>query len=285
MKRVSKYVNQIKRVNEIVFSSVEYKKGKLRVVAEGYTGEIWIGTQTWKNYDDNSTTTKRSSLHGESKRFKEIFTKIVEDVLCGFEDDLKVFRKYIAKMFCEVSEKGEKALKVKYREMSQKYHPDVCKHENAHELMKIINTVYHGIEFAKDTVDEMTLVPLDIVVSHNSEESTDELRDLKNICDVRELKKEYRRLARKFHPDNLDTGNTEQFKLVKTIFEVRTKAIESALEIFNMFEDTFLESFDGWKGYTEEKIKEELNESKDECFKDFVDNEEQYFKGIYNIQY
>lgn len=159
--------------------------------------------------------------------------------------------------------------------------------EGTHEMS--LGTWYRG-RFYKNAMKHLRRL-VDRIVSYlpalitEKPINTDELHDLKNICDVRELKKEYRRLARKFHPDNLDTGNTEQFKLVKTIYEVRTEAIESALEIFNMLEDTFVESFDGWKGYTEEKIKEELNESKDECFKDYVDNEEQFLKGIYNIQY
>lgn len=195
MKKVSKYVNQIKRVNEIVFSSVEYKKGKLRVVAEGYTGEIWIGTQTWKNYDDNSTTTKRSSLHGESKRFKETFTKIVEviketkqtfalipigkvltikDIICSqqrkkiqdaikkvesdtiddvlrklheFEHNKKKFKSYLIDIFMRDSFVGEQELKRTYKTVARDFHPDIFKHKNAHELMKIINDIYHGFMF------------------------------------------------------------------------------------------------------------------------------------------
>lgn len=160
----SKYLNQTKTVNGIACSTIEYKNSKLKVVANGYEGELWVVTSTWKGYDDNSTTTKRSSLHPESKRFQETFTKIVEkvkevtkevtqeikeivnDMLCGFEDDLQAFRKYIAKMFCHVvSTEGTKALNHTYKKMSKKYHPDICKHPNAHELMKIINDVYHGI--------------------------------------------------------------------------------------------------------------------------------------------
>ena len=156
----SKYLNQTKIVNGITYSTIEYKNSKLKVVADTYEGELWVVTSTWKSYVDNSTTTKRSSLHSESKRFKETFTKIVEkvkevveeikeivnDVLCGLEDDLQAFRKYIAKMFCRiVSTDGTRALNHTYKKMSKKYHPDVCKHPNAHELMKIINDVYHGI--------------------------------------------------------------------------------------------------------------------------------------------
>ena len=195
MKKVSKYVNQIKRVNEIVFSSVEYKKGKLRVVAEGYTGEIWIGTQTWKNYDDNSTTTKRSSLHSDSKRFRETFTKIVEviketkqtfalipigkvltikDIICSqqrkkiqdaikkvesdtiddvlrklheFEHNKKKFKSYLIDIFMRDSFVGEQELKRTYKTVARDFHPDIFKHKNAHELMKIINDIYHGFMF------------------------------------------------------------------------------------------------------------------------------------------
>lgn len=160
----SKYLNQTKIINGIACSTTEYKNSKLKVVAHSYEGELWVVTSTWKGYDDNSTTTKRSSLHPESKRFKEAFKEKVKevakevveevkeivndvlDVLCGFEDDLQAFRKYIAKMFCRVvSTDGTRALNHIYKKMSKKYHPDICKHPNAHELMKIINDVYHGI--------------------------------------------------------------------------------------------------------------------------------------------
>lgn len=162
MAKVSKYLNQTKVVNEITYSTIEYKNSKVKTVAEGYEGEMWVSTQTWKNYDNNDKTTKRSGFHSESKRFKESFTKIVEvvkevvkevkevveEVMCGLEDDLKAFDNYIAHMFCTIAcNEGEKALKRVYRQVSKKYHPDVCKHPNSTKLMEIINECYHEIKF------------------------------------------------------------------------------------------------------------------------------------------
>ena len=158
----SKYLNQTKTVNGIAYSTIEYKNSKLKIVADGYKGELWVVTSTWKNYDDNSTTTKRSSSHPESKRFKETFTKIVEKVvevveeitdtvkktLQNLVDDLNAFDDYVMNVFCDIVDtKGEKGLKRAYKELSKIYHPDVCKHQNTHELMKIINEYYHGFMF------------------------------------------------------------------------------------------------------------------------------------------
>lgn len=162
----SKYLNQTKIINGIVCSTTEYKNSKLKVVAHSYEGELWVVTSTWKGYDDNSTTTKRSSLHPESKRFKEAFKRKVEktaekvvevvegitdkikETLQNLADDLNAFDDYIMNIFCDiVDSKGEKGLKRAYRELSKIYHPDIYKHENAHELMKIINEYYHGFMF------------------------------------------------------------------------------------------------------------------------------------------
>lgn len=159
----SKYLNQTKTVNGITYSTIEYKNSKLKVVADSYEGELWVVTSTWKNYDDNSITTKRSSFHPESKRFIEKFTKkviekvveVVEEItdkvketLQNLVDDLNAFDDYIMNVFCDIVDtKGEKGLKRAYRELSKIYHPDIYKHENSHELMKIINEYYHGFMF------------------------------------------------------------------------------------------------------------------------------------------
>lgn len=75
MKRVSKYVNQTKVINDLSFTTISYSKGKLEIKADGFDGSLWCGTQTWKTKESGAIVTKRSSFHSESKRFKECFTK------------------------------------------------------------------------------------------------------------------------------------------------------------------------------------------------------------------
>ena len=75
-------------------------------------------------------------------------------------------------------------------------------------------------------------------------EPTDELHDLNSVYDLRQLKNTYKKLARKFHPDNLDTGDVEQFKLVKTIYDVRKLMIEEILEVFGYDDPNFAELVD-----------------------------------------
>ena len=75
MKRVSKYVNQTKVINDLSFTTVSYSKGKVEIKADGFDGSLWCGTQTWKTKESGAIVTKRSSFHSESKRFKECFTK------------------------------------------------------------------------------------------------------------------------------------------------------------------------------------------------------------------
>ena len=142
--------------------------------------------------------------------------------------------------------------------------------EGIHEMS--LSTWYRGrfyknaMKVLKKVVDriieksiEMGLIPLDVVVSCNSKEiGTDELKKLRTTYNLRQLKKEYKRLAKKFHTDNLDTGNVEMFKLVKKIYDVRKLCIETNLEMF---------------GYDDPR------------FKDLVDIEEEFYKGWHNIRY
>lgn len=185
MKRTSKYVNQIKRVNEIVFSSVEYKKGKLKVVAEGYTGEIWIGTQTWKNYDDNSTTTKRSSLHSDSKRFKETFTKIVEVI------------KETKQTFALIP--IGKVLTIE----------DIMCYQQRKKIKDAIKKV------ESDTIDDV-LRKLH-KFEHNKEKFESYLIDIfmrDSLISEQKLRRTYKTVAREFHPDIFKHKNANELMVI-----------------------------------------------------------------------
>lgn len=90
MKRVSKYVNQTKVINDLSFTTISYSKGKLEIKADGFDGSLWCGTQTWKTKESGAIVTKRSSFHSESKRFKECFTKaevITTDIITNPVDE------------------------------------------------------------------------------------------------------------------------------------------------------------------------------------------------------
>ena len=75
-------------------------------------------------------------------------------------------------------------------------------------------------------------------------EPTDELHDLKSVYDLRQLKGAYRTLSKKYHPDNLETGDSDRFKLVKTIYDVRKLIIEVNLESFGYDDPDFAELVD-----------------------------------------
>ena len=75
-------------------------------------------------------------------------------------------------------------------------------------------------------------------------EPTDELHDLKTTYNLRQLKGAYRTLARRYHPDNLETGDSDRFKLVKTIYDVRKLIIEVNLESFGYDDPDFAELVD-----------------------------------------
>lgn len=85
---------------------------------------------------------------------------------------------------------------------------------------------------------------LDEILNESVVEPTDELHDLKSVYDLRQLKGAYRTLSKKYHPDNLETGDSDRFKLVKTIYDVRKLMIEEILEVFGYDEPNFAELVD-----------------------------------------
>lgn len=121
---------------------------------------------------------------------------------------------------------------------------------------------FYKTAMAKDLVSkvkELGLMVLAITSQQKTSGNTnsDELHDLKSVYNLRSLKKAYRALSKKFHPD-METGNANMFKLVKTIYDVRAKAIEMALDLFS--ED-------------------------DVDYKEIVDSGEEMIKGMEGIQY
>ena len=121
---------------------------------------------------------------------------------------------------------------------------------------------FYKTAMAKDLVSkvkELGLMVLAITSQQktNGDVNSDELHDLKSVYNLRDLKKCYKSLAQIFHPDK-ETGNVNMFKLVKTIYDVRTKAIEMALDLFS--ED-------------------------DVDYKEIVDSGEEMIKGMEGIQY
>ena len=147
MKRLKPaHVGETQVINGILFTIIEYAKGKFTAVAEGFEGVVKRGYDSWK----------------KASFYKTAMTK-----------DL-------------VSKVKELGLMVLAITSQQKTSGDV---------------------------------------------NSDELHELKTVYNLRSLKNAYRTLSKKFHPD-METGNANMFKLVKTIYDVRKKCIEDNLEIF-----------------------------------------------------
>lgn len=121
---------------------------------------------------------------------------------------------------------------------------------------------FYKTAMAKDLVSKVKELGL-MVLAITSQQKTsgdvgsDELHELKSVYNLRLLKQTYRTLSKKFHPD-METGNVNMFKLVKTIYDVRAKAIEMALDLFS--ED-------------------------DVDYKEIVDSGEEMIKDMEGIQY
>ena len=105
---------------------------------------------------------------------------------------------------------------------------------------------FYKTAMAKDLVSkvkELGLMVLAITSQQKTSGNTnsDELHDLKSVYSLSGLKKAYRALTQKFHPDH--GGNVEMFKLVNTIYKVRKNAISSLIEDFGN-DDDFAEIVD-----------------------------------------
>ena len=99
---------------------------------------------------------------------------------------------------------------------------------------------FYKTAMAKDLVSkvkELGLMVLAITSQQKTSGNTnsDELHDLKSVYSLSGLKKAYRALTQKFHPDH--GGNVEMFKLVNMIYKVRKNAISSLIEDFGNDDD------------------------------------------------
>ena len=77
----------------------------------------------------------------------------------------------------------------------------------------------------------------------------DVLHDLKSVYSLHSLKKVYRTLTQKFHPDH--GGNAEMFKLITNIYKIRKEAIRFNAEEFGEDDSDFSDLVD----MTEEVLK------------------------------
>ena len=90
----------------------------------------------------------------QRKKIKDAIKKVesdtIDDVLRKlheFEHNKRKFESYLIDIFMRDSFVGEQELRRTYKTVARNFHPDVYKCENSHELMKIINDIYHGFMF------------------------------------------------------------------------------------------------------------------------------------------
>ena len=132
-----------KSINDIVFTSHDYKGGKYLITANGYSGERWVGYETWEKRNDGDATDRRSSFHPENKRwFKSSFKKIETNVpkltelyqmpllLTAPKQDetllnLSTWEDFQLLFYPLYNVKDVKGVKELYRKLVKIYHPDM----------------------------------------------------------------------------------------------------------------------------------------------------------------
>lgn len=185
MARISKYLNQTKTINDVVFSTITYFQNKVEVIAEGYEGSFWIGTQTWKKYMDGGSSTKGSSFHPLGKKFLNVFKKITKKVT----DKVKKVTDKVKEYFFKTS-KTEEVETPKLVELFPM--PLLIEHKTVRQVLEEYAHKYipqSTYDLYRTTLDELDNT--DIVSLIMSETSINE--DFQ--------KKMYYEMLRLFHPD------------------------------------------------------------------------------------
>ena len=118
-----------------------------------------------------------------------------------------------------------KQAKAKWRELSKKYHPDCGGNAKDFQAIRYAYEEHkRDLEIIEEAMKACGLY------NEQVSESVNSLTDFKNIYDLKELKKAYRRLSKIFHPDM--GGNAQTFKQMHINYKKRKYAIKSTTELF-----------------------------------------------------
>ena len=228
----SKYIGQVKEVSGFTFTVIDVEKQRFMVeineLGTDFTEIEIVSRGAWVRGVFSKIMKRLKPAHvGETQVINGILFTIIE---------------YAKGKFTAVAEGFEGVVKRGYDSWKK--------------------ASFYKTAMAKDLVSKVKELGL-MVLAITSQQKTsgdvnsDELHELKTVYNLRSLKKAYRALSKKFHPD-METGNANMFKLVKTIYDVRTKAIEMALDLFS---------------------------ENDVDYKEIVDSGEEMIKGMEGIQY
>lgn len=108
---------------------------------------------------------------------------------------------------------------------------------------RINDKILKSREYARfdENIDE-NFEENDLPIREVKEVDMHDFDELRGTYDLRELKQAYHKCAQKFHPDH--GGDVEMFKLAKTIYDVRKRAIEENAEVFGYDDANFEELVD-----------------------------------------
>lgn len=207
---VSKYIGQVKEVSGFTFTVIDVEKQRFMVEINepgtDFTEIEIVSRGAWVRGVFSKIMKRLKPAHvGETQVINGILFTIIE---------------YAKGKFTAVAEGFEGVVKRGYDSWKK--------------------ASFYKTAMAKDLVSkvkELGLMVLAITSQQKTSGNTnsDELHDLKSVYSLSGLKKAYRALTQKFHPDH--GGNVEMFKLVNTIYKVRKNAISSLIEDFGNDDD------------------------------------------------
>ena len=208
--RVSKYIGESKVVNGYTFTVVEVEKYRFMV-------EI---TQDGTDFTEIEVVSRGAWIKG-------VFSKIMKRLQPAHVGETQVINGVLFTII--------EYAKGKFTAVAQGFDGLVKRGYDSWKKASFYKTAMAKDLVAK--VKELGLMVLAITSQQKTSVNTnsDALHDLKTVYSLRGLKKAYRALTQKFHPDH--GGNVEMFKLVNTIYKVRKDAISFNVEDFGNDDD------------------------------------------------
>ena len=234
------YVSDYKRVTKVSGSGRVYKVGRLTVAYEASKNvTLEVGLSSWNKQTFYKRLNKLNGKTTSKKQTKnQTPTKQMYEVALSDEDQYKkTCEKLMQLDDCRAFQGCTNMADIKrtYKKLAKIYHPDCGGSEEKFRRLQII---YKEAVICQEIYEE-TMAKVERV----EEEFKEEINKIKEIYDLDELKKYYRKLSKKLHPD-MDYGNEKLFKQANAMYRLRKEAITSTLKHTDINDEHYKELVD-----------------------------------------